>query len=70
MDQYQDLYKNTFTFLGVSDFSKIVKKLIGMKLNKKNNIASFLIQIITPNQGHWLAVFIDNVNKKLIILTV
>jgi hypothetical protein len=67
MDQYQDLYKDSFKFLGAqpSDFSKIIK-VNWTQLKKKNNIG---IIFNTDNHlqpgKHWLAVFIDNVNKKV-----
>ena len=58
LQQYQDMYKDEFKFLGAqpSDFSKIVK------LNWKK-----LKQINPHNKpgSHWLAVFIDNEKKTV-----
>lgn len=67
MQQYQDLYKDTFVFLGAqpSDFSKITK-IKWKKLKKINNIGIIFNthNHLQPGQ-HWLSVFIDNVNKKV-----
>lgn len=67
IDQYQELYKETFTFLGAqpSDFSKIVK-VNWSQLKKINNIAIIFNTDNHLQSGkHWLSVFIDNVNKKV-----
>lgn len=67
MEQYQDLYKHKFQFLGAqpSDFSKIVK----LDWKKLKSIPCIGIIFNTdphdkPGQ-HWLAVFIDNKEKKV-----
>lgn len=67
MQQYQDLYKKTFTFLGAqpSDFSKIIK-INWKELKKKKNIGIIFNTDNHLQSGtHWLSVFIDNTNKKL-----
>lgn len=67
MEQYQDLYKNKFQFLGAqpSDFAKITS-INWKKIKQIPNIA-IVFNTDTHNQpgSHWLAVFIDNVNKKV-----
>lgn len=67
MQQYQDLYKTTFKFLGAqpSDFSKITN-VNWSQLKKIQNIAIIFNTDTHLQPGkHWLAVFIDNVNKKV-----
>lgn len=67
MQQYQDLYKKTFKFLGAqpSDFSKIMKINWKELKNKKNVGIIFNTDNHLQSGTHWLAVFIDNVNKKV-----
>lgn len=67
MDQYQELYKDTFTFLGAqpSDYSK-VGKINWDIIKKKNNIGIIFNTDNHKQPGrHWVSVFIDNVNKKV-----
>jgi hypothetical protein len=67
MDQYQDLYKTKFKFLGAqpSDFSKIIK-LDWKKLKQISYIA--IIFNTDPHDkpgAHWIGVFIDNKQKTV-----
>lgn len=67
MQQYQDLYKDTFVFLGAQpcDFAKIAK-LNYLQLKQKSHIGIiFNTDKHTQRGQHWLAVFIDNVHKKV-----
>lgn len=67
MEQYQDLYKDKFQFLGAqpSDFSKVA--VVNWKKIKKIPYLGIIFNTDPHNQPgrHWLAVFIDNVNKKV-----
>jgi hypothetical protein len=67
MQQYQDLYKESFYFLGAQpcDYSKIIT-VNWNKLKKNDNIGIIFNTDSHLQPGkHWLAIFIDNVNKKL-----
>jgi hypothetical protein len=62
MNQYQDLYKSEFKFLGAqpSDFSKIVK-VDWNNLKKYKYVGIIFNTDIHSKPGqHWLAIFIDN----------
>lgn len=67
LQQYQDMYKKDFIFLGAqpSDFSKIFK-VDWKKLKKKKYIG--IVFNIDPHDKpgkHWLSIFIDNKNKTV-----
>lgn len=67
MEQYQDLYKDTFLFLGAqpSDFCKITT-INWKQIKRKSNIGIIFNTDNHLQKGqHWLAVFIDNVNKTV-----
>ena len=67
MEQYQDLHKSDFKFLGAqpSDFNKLVK-LNWDSLRKKKYIGIiFNTDTHTQPGKHWVATFIDNDNKTL-----
>lgn len=65
MEQYQDIYKNTFKFIGAvpSDYHKIIK-LNYIRLKKKNTLGIIFNTDPHDKPGqHWVAIFIDNINK-------
>jgi hypothetical protein len=67
MNQYEDLYKSEFKFLGAqpSDFSKIVK-INWNNLKKYKYVGIIFNTDIHSKPGqHWLAIFIDNNSKKV-----
>lgn len=65
MEQYQDLYKDIFKFLGAqpSDFTKIIK--LNWKEIKNYSYIGIIFNTDPHNLPgtHWIAIFIDN-NKK------
>lgn len=67
LQQYQDMYKNDFKFLGAqpSDFNKIVN--LNWKKLKEIKYIAVIFNIDTHDKpgSHWLAVFIDN-EKKIV----
>lgn len=67
MEQYQDLYKESFKFLGAqpSDFSKI--SYIDWKEIKRIPCVGIIFNTDPHNLPgkHWLSVFIDNKNKTV-----
>lgn len=67
MEQYQDLYKDTFHFLGAqpSDYSKITH--INWKKIKQIPCIAIIFNTDPHNQPgkHWLSVFIDNETKTV-----
>lgn len=67
IEQYQDLYKHIFKFLGAqpSDFSKIIK--INWKELQKSPTLGIIFNTDTHLQigKHWVAVFINNINKTV-----
>lgn len=67
MEQYQDLYKDKFIFLGAqpSDFSKIAS--INWKKIKTIPYLAIIFNTDPHNKSgqHWLSVFIDNNQKKV-----
>ena len=67
MEQYQDLHKKDFKFLGAqpSDFNKLVK--INWDSIKKKKYIGIIFNIDKHNQPgkHWVSTFIDNTNKTL-----
>lgn len=67
MEQYQDLYKDVFTFLGAqpSDYSKITQ--INWKRIKKIPYIGIIFNTDphTEPGKHWVAVFIDNKTKHV-----
>lgn len=67
MEQYQELYKDKFEFLGAqpSDFNKI--SIINWKKIKNIPCIAIIFNTDTHDKPgkHWLAVFIDNTAKKV-----
>jgi hypothetical protein len=67
MEQYQDMYTDTFTFLGAlpSDFSKIA--IVDWKTIKKTPYIGIIFNTDPHNKPgtHWIGVFIDNKKKTL-----
>lgn len=67
MEQYQDMHKDTFTFLGAqpSDFSKIA--ILDWKQIKKTPFVGIIFNTDPHDKPgtHWIGVFIDNKKKTL-----
>lgn len=67
MEQYQDIYKDTFTFLGAqpSDFSKIA--ILDWKQLLKTPYIGIIFNTDPHNKpgAHWIGVYIDNKMKSV-----
>lgn len=67
MEQYQDIYKEVFNFIGAvpSDYNDIVD-LNYETLKKKNTIGIIFNTDPHDKPGqHWVAIFIDNINESI-----